>query len=216
MGSRIMHAIIGNKIATSLSIEGKDKTSFLLGSIAPDAVYTHEEKNVSHFMVGEVKDDTRSVNYKEFLKKYATEVEKKDPYVLGYCTHLIADDIWLRGFNLSWLRNRMDADEGLYKLYHQDFRLLNGKLLEYYDVTGELSEAFSDFSTMIDLEEVHSKDVEKFVPYVLSDMEYDKKVVNEKLNVFTFNQIIGYLETSVNVGLINIKPILTKYIFEGE
>ncbi|MBM7584618.1 hypothetical protein JOC86_001155 [Bacillus pakistanensis] len=43
MGSRIMHSIIGNKIAEALSIE--DKTSFLLGSIAPDAVFSHEEKN---------------------------------------------------------------------------------------------------------------------------------------------------------------------------
>ena len=216
MGSRIMHAIIGNKIATSLSIEGKDRTSFLLGSIAPDAVFTHDEKNVSHFIVGEVKDYTRRVDYKGFLKKYATEVEKKDPYVLGYCTHLIADDIWLRGFNLSWLRNRMDADEGLYKLYHQDFQLLNRKLIEYYGLTVELSEAFSDYHAMIDLEEVNSKEVEKFVPYVLEDMDYDKVIVNEKLNVFTFNQIIGYLETSVNVGLINIRPLLTKSIFEGE
>ena len=42
MGSRIMHLIIGHKIAESLSIE--DKASFLLGSIAPDAVFSHEEK----------------------------------------------------------------------------------------------------------------------------------------------------------------------------
>lgn len=32
----------------------------------------------------------------------------------------------------------MDADEGLYTLYHNDFRLLNGKLLEYYGDTDEL------------------------------------------------------------------------------
>ncbi len=42
-----MHLIIGNKIADSLSIQ--DKTSFLLGSIAPDAVFAYEEKNASHF-----------------------------------------------------------------------------------------------------------------------------------------------------------------------
>jgi hypothetical protein len=43
VGSRIMHVIIANKIANRLSIE--DRTHFLLGSIAPDAVTT---KNESH------------------------------------------------------------------------------------------------------------------------------------------------------------------------
>lgn len=206
LGSRIMHSIIGEKIAEAFSIE--DKTSFLLGSVAPDAVFSHEEKNLSHFFIGEVQNYSRSVDYKGFLHKYGSQVE--NPYILGYYAHLIADDIWLRGFNLSWLRNRMDADEGLYKLYHNDFRLLNGKLLEHYGFTDELRKTFSYFPTILDLEEVKSKDVEKFVPYVLGDMEYDKEVLNEQLNVFTFNQIIGYIETSVDVGLLNIRPILTK------
>ncbi|QGH35423.1 hydrolase [Gracilibacillus salitolerans] len=207
MGSRIMHLIIGNRMAESLSIE--DKTPFLLGSIAPDAVFLHEDKTISHFYIGEVKDYSRSIDYKGFLQKYSSEVENKNLFILGYCAHLIADDIWLRGFNLSWLRNRMDADEGLYELYHNDFRLLNAKLLDYYGFTDELRKTLSHFPTIIDLEEVKSKDVEKFIPYVLGDMEYDKEVSNEKLNVFTFNQIVGYIETSVDVGLLNIKPLLT-------
>ncbi len=202
-----MHLIIGNRMAETLSIE--DKTPFLLGSIAPDAVFLHEDKTISHFYIGEVKDYSRSIDYKGFLQKYSSEVENKNLFILGYCAHLIADDIWLRGFNLSWLRNRMDADEGLYELYHNDFRLLNAKLLDYYGFTDELRKTLSHFPTIIDLEEVKSKDVEKFIPYVLGDMEYDKEVSNEKLNVFTFNQIVGYIETSVDVGLLNIKPLLT-------
>ena len=207
LGSRIMHLIIGNKIADSLLIE--DKTAFLLGSIAPDAVFSYEEKNLSHFFIGEVEDYSRSVDYKGFLRKYSSRVANTNHYLLRYYTHLIADDIFLRGFNLSWLRNRMDADEGLYKLYHNDFRLLNGKLLEYYGFTDELKKHLSYFPKILDLEEVKSKDVEKFVPLALGDMEYDKEVINEQLNVFTFNQIIGYIETSVDLGLLNIKRILT-------
>jgi hypothetical protein len=202
MGSRIMHLVIANRIAEHLSIE--DKTTFLLGGIAPDAV---SPKDLSHFFKGEVQDYSRSIDYKGFLDKYSSEAESH--YVLGYFTHLIADDIWLRGFNLSWLKNRMDADEGLYKLYHNDFRLLNGKLLEYYDFTDELKKTLSHFPTILDLEEVKSKDVEKFVPYVFGDMEYDKETIDDKLNVFTFDQIVGYIETSVDKGLLNLKPILT-------
>ena len=51
MGSRIMHLIITNRIAECLSIE--DRTAFLLGGIAPDAVTT---KDSSHFFSGEVLD----------------------------------------------------------------------------------------------------------------------------------------------------------------
>lgn len=206
LGSRIMHLIIGNKIADSLSI--KDKTLFLLGSIAPDAVFPSEDKNLSHFFIGEVKDYSRRVDFQGFLDKYSSQKENVQQYILGYYTHLIADDIFLRGFNLSWLRNRMEADKELYKLYHNDFKLLNGKLLEYYGMKAELKKQLSHSPTILDLEEVKSIDVEKFVPYVLGDMEYDNEVLNEQLNVFTFNQIVGYIETSVELGLLKTKELL--------
>lgn len=206
VGSRIMHCIIGEKIAQALSIE--DKTSFLLGCIAPDAVFAHEEKNLSHFFIGDVQDYSRSVDYKGFLQKYGSYIDH--PYILGYFAHLIADDIWLKGFYLSWLKNRMDDDERMYKLYHNDFRLLNGKLLEYYGLTNELRNSFSLIPAILDLDEITSKNVEEFVPYVLGDMENDHEVLDEELNVFTLNQIVGYIETSVDKGIMNIKPILKK------
>ncbi|WP_152393279.1 zinc dependent phospholipase C family protein [Paenibacillus guangzhouensis] len=202
MGSRIMHLIIANKIADCLSIE--DRTPFLLGSVAPDAV---RSKDASHFFKGEIQDYTRHVDYHGFLHKYRANAESL--YVLGYFTHLIADDIWLKGFNLPWLRNRMEADKELYHLYHNDFRLLNGKLLEYYDVRDELIEKLRYFPAIIDLQEVSSKEVKDFIPYVLGDMAYEKDIVmNEKLNVFTFVQIIGYIDTSVEIGLLHLEPIL--------
>ncbi|WP_342601055.1 hydrolase [Psychrobacillus sp. FSL H8-0483] len=202
MGSRIMHLIIANRIAECLSIE--DRTPFLLGGIAPDAV---SPKDSSHFFKGEVQDYSRSIDYKGFLHKYSLQAESH--YILGYFTHLIADDIWLKGFYLPWLKNRMEANKEIFNLYHNDFQLLNGKLLEHYGFTDELRKMLRYLPTIFDLQEVKSKDVEEFIPYVLGDMEYDKKVINEKLNVFTFNQIVGYIETSVDQGLSNIKPILT-------
>ena len=44
MGSRIMHVIIASGIAEKLSIH--DKTSFLLGAVAPDAVHSKKEPHI--------------------------------------------------------------------------------------------------------------------------------------------------------------------------
>jgi len=202
MGSRIMHLVIANRIAECLSIE--DRTSFLLGGIAPDAVIP---KEVSHFFKGNVQDYSRYIDYKGFLDKYSSQADSH--YILGYFTHLIADDLWLKDFYLPWLKNRMESNKELVNLYHNDFQLLDGKLLEYYDFTDELREMLSYPPTIFDLQEVKSKDVEEFIPYVVSNLEYEQEVINDKLNVFTFNQIVGYIETSVDKGLMNIKSIAT-------
>ena len=99
MGSRVMHLVIANRIAENLSIE--DRTPFLLGGIAPDAV---APKDLSHFFTGDVQDYSRSIDYKGFLDKYRSQAENH--YLLGYFTHLIADDIWLKGFYLPWLKKQ--------------------------------------------------------------------------------------------------------------
>jgi len=202
MGSRIMHVIIANRIAESLSIE--ERTSFLVGSVAPDAVST---KNESHFFKGEVQNYTRYVDYDGFLDTYQSE--RNSTYVLGYYAHLIADDIWLRGFNLPWLRNRMEADPHLYDVSHQDFRLLNGKLLEHYGCKDELKNVLSHVPAIVDLEEVKREDVKSFIPYVLGDMEYDKDSINEDLRLFTMVQIIGYIETSIELGIMKLEHVLS-------
>jgi len=196
-----MHLVITNIIAERLAI--KDKTTFLLGGIAPDAV---APKDLSHFYIGEVKDYSRSIDYKGFLDKYCSQANNY--YILGYYTHLIADDLWLKGFYLPWLKNRMDVDDEVVTLYHNDFQQLNGLLLEYFGFKNELKNSLYYQSTIFDIQEVKSKDVQEFIPKILEDMEYDKGIISRKLNVFSFNQIIGYIETSVDKSILNIKNIL--------
>ncbi|MEK5640777.1 hydrolase [Paenibacillus rhizosphaerae] len=200
MGSRIMHIIIGHRIAEKLNIQ--DRTSFLLGSVAPDAVQAKDE---SHFFRGEHQNFTRYIDYHGFLDKYKKYSD--NPYVLGYFIHLIADDQWLKGFYMPWLRNRMEADAGLYPLYHNDFRLLNGKLLEHYSCTEEMRQAISGSPKVIDLEEVKAKEAIDIVPHVLGDMDYEKRVIDEPLNVFSLIQIEGYIETSVNIGVMKLQAL---------
>ncbi|WP_186577008.1 hypothetical protein [Aquibacillus kalidii] len=59
-----MHLIIANRIADELELT--DNSSFLVGGVVPDAV---SPKELSHFYSGDNDDYSRSINYKEFLKK---------------------------------------------------------------------------------------------------------------------------------------------------
>ncbi|WP_048823435.1 hypothetical protein [Bacillus sp. B-jedd] len=200
MGSRIMHGIIANLIAEQLNIN--DFPSFLLGGIAPDAVSPSEK---SHFFRGDVSDYSRRIGYGEFLQKY--RALQSSPFIQGYYAHLIADEVWLSGFYLPWLRNRLEADPGMLQLYHEDFCLLNGQLLEHFGVKQQLNEALQADGWAIDLEEVNSRDVAEFIPYVLGDLEYSEDSLAEPLKVFTFSQMIGYIETSVDRGLREIRKL---------
>ncbi|MBP3951748.1 hydrolase [Bacillus suaedae] len=200
MGSRIMHLIIANRIADELAIQ--DRTSFLLGGIAADAV---SSKEVSHFFKGDVNDYSRYIDHDDFIHKYS--FHKNSHYVLGYYTHLIADDIWLKGFYLPWLKNRIDADKTMLKQYHNDFRLLNAKILDYYGFKEQLSKGLHKTGSIIETDEVKPSEVEEFVSYVIRDMDYDREDLEQPLNVFTLQQIIGYIETSVDKGLICISSL---------
>jgi hypothetical protein len=198
-----MHLIIANQIANQVSIT--DKNAFLLGGIAPDAV---SPKELSHFFSGEVTDYSRSIDFNSFLEKYRSYYSTD--YILGYYTHLIADDLWLKGFYLPWLKNRMEQDQDIFNRYHHDFRLLNGKLLDYYGITTNILENINNCDTIIDLQEVSAKDVNEFIPYLIQDMDYDQKDLDEDLQVFTLEQIIGYMETSIEKGIFHLKEFLEK------
>lgn len=194
-----MHLIIANRIAEEIKI--KDKASFLLGGLAADAV---SPKDASHFYTGDVSDYTRSIDYNGFYEKYY--VYRDSSYFLGYYTHLIADDIWLKGFFLPWLKNRLEVNPEILTRYHQDFRLLNAKLLKHYDPNRLLITLVrANHAEIFDLEEVKLPEIESFIPYVMEDMNYPEEHLDQQLQVFTVEQIVGYIETSVEKGLLHIK-----------
>lgn len=198
MGSRVMHAMIANQIASRVAVQ--DRPAFLLGAIAPDAVSPKER---SHFFIGKSEEYTRALDFRGFLQKYQSL--RDSSYILGYYTHLIADHIWLTGFYLPWLRNRLKNDQELLARYHHDFRLCNAKLCEYY---GSLDLDMSAVERIPDLEEVSSEQVRVFLPHLLKDLEFDKVDAGKPLEVFTFEQILGYVETCVEQGVaeLNLPP----------
>ncbi|MEN2466122.1 zinc dependent phospholipase C family protein [Ornithinibacillus sp. FSL M8-0202] len=197
MGSRIMHFIIAKRIAEEMGIN--NQMAFLLGGVAPDAVYP---KNKSHFFKGSEKDYSTTIEFDTFLQQYP---ERTD-YVLGYYTHLIADDVWMNGFYFSWLKNRMDQDQTLLEQYHGDFRLLNAKLLEQYNINASILDNLT-LEHIHDLQEVKVSDVENFIPYLKGDMDYPQEHVDAELSVFTFLQMVGYVETCIERGVIKLQEL---------
>ncbi|MBU5210863.1 zinc dependent phospholipase C family protein [Heyndrickxia oleronia] len=200
MGSRIMHLIIAEQIANKISISNKE--AFILGGVAPDAVTS---KEISHFYIGNLSDFTRSIDINGFFENYK-EMFPSD-YLLGYYIHLIADDLWLKGFYMPWLKNRMENDESILELYHNDFRLLNGKLLNFYHINDVQIHNTDTIDEICDLNEVHIEDIKAFLPILYEDIQYEEAVLDENLNVFTFNQIIGYIETSIEKALYHLKDL---------
>lgn len=203
MGSRIMHAIIANGIAEKLCIQ--DKTSFILGGVAPDAVHSAEEKGTSHFYAGTTKNYTRRIDFNSFFQKYRAHMDS--PFLLGYYTHLIADDNWLSGFFLPWLKNRIENDETIAPMYYNDFKLLNAKLLHHYDKEQQLFSLLNQEAHIVDIEEVSKENVLAFRKYLFEDMLYPEQNLHEDLQVFTFNQMVGYMETGIEKGAFFIKQL---------
>ncbi|BCC05735.1 MULTISPECIES: zinc dependent phospholipase C family protein [Bacillus cereus group] len=203
MGSRIMHAIIANSIAEKLCIQ--DKTSFILGGVAPDAIHSAEEKGTSHFYAGTTKNYTRRIAFNSFFQKYKAQMDS--PFLLGYYTHLIADDNWLSGFFLPWLKNRIENDETIAPLYYNDFKLLNAKLLHHYDKEQQLFSLLNEDAHIVDIEEISKENVLEFRKYLFEDMLYPEQHLHKDLQVFTFNQIIGYIETAIEKGVFYINQL---------
>lgn len=195
MGSRVMHIIVSIKIAEKLQIQ--NESQFLLGGIAPDAVLN---KETSHFYAGHHDGFTRHIDYAAFLKKYHTHPQQD--YIIGYLTHLITDDLWLQGFYLPWLKNRLDADANMAQRYHADFDLLNSKLLSHYKIYSDvLTDLCSTVEHLSDLDEVMAQNIHKLLDALENDMCITDEKLNADLNVFTEQQIIGYIETAVQKSL---------------
>ncbi|RBP93114.1 hypothetical protein DFO70_106246 [Cytobacillus firmus] len=97
----------------------------------------------------------------------------------------------------------MEKDDEVFTRYHNDFSLCNAKLSEHY---GPVKFERND-RNLPDLDEISSEQVNLFLPFVLNDFEYDKKDAEKPLEVFTFQQIVGYVETSVELGIAELKKL---------
>ncbi|GAA0413816.1 MAG: zinc dependent phospholipase C family protein [Bacillota bacterium] len=203
MGSRMMHLIIANEIAKQLSL--RNKHAFLLGGIAADAKHP---KDQSHYYQGNIEDFSRVIAWNDF---YQTYKEDTSDYIKGYYSHLIADDLWLHGFYFAWLKNRMEVNKQLFERYHQDFRLLNGMLIQHYNVSTQIIDELEYGLETGSIVEVSKNELRALLRMVKEDFQSAHKRSDIILKVFTFEQIIGYIETSVEKGKMKIQELFMSY-----
>ena len=99
----------------------------------------------------------------------------------------------------------MESDPELQTLYHQDFRLLNGKLAHYYGVKEVLTNDFKQQVELFDIDEVKASNTCKLAQYVLEDIQDIEQSLEQPLHVFTIDQIVGYIETSIQKSVYKIQ-----------
>ena len=195
MGSRIMHLIIADQVLKRLQY--KDVPEFLVGSIAPDATNSRVQKDASHFQRGNLDDGTRFVNYEHFIEKYPSGIQST--FGLGYLTHLISDDVWLKQIYFkNDLKNRVDADPNLLEKWHNDFRKLNGRLIENYRCANlkEILAASDVPESRFD--EIEREDLRQFRDETLGDFTYKQEELLKELEVYSWQEILDYIDAATD------------------
>ncbi len=198
MGSRIMHLLIAQEEGSRIGVS--DLPRFLLGGIAPDAHHLMGvAKDPSHFLRWDEQSKRKRVDAGWFADKY--EQHREDSYYLGYLTHLIADDVWLTTLFAKYIFPLSQAERApVLPAYYQDFRLLNGKLIEHFQAHELLNELMAA-DEGIELDEVSFDAVLLLKEEVRQDYRYEASVLEEQLRLFSWDEILTYLERSVDRAL---------------
>jgi hypothetical protein len=211
MGSRLMHLIIGEIVASSLD-DIKNKRDFLIGSIAPDAAFSFERKVMTHYFEGDVDERTRQVNYQRYIDTYLSDI--KDDYSLGYLTHLIADNVWMEYIYYPYeLKQKQDLDPNFLQRWYSDFRKMNTKLLCHYNM-GYLKDWLEIVALPREIDDITQDDLQDFIEMMYGDFEIIEQDRNCKLEVYHFDDIIEYINLSKSKAIEVIKditPLIPKY-----
>lgn len=95
-------------------------------------------------------------------------------------------------------------------MYYNDFKLLNAQLLHHYDKEQQLFALLNQEANIVNIEEISRKNVLAFRQYIFEDMLYPEQHLHENLQVFSFDQIVGYIETAIEKGTFFIEQLANK------
>lgn len=140
------------------------------------------------------------MDYHAFKEKHLQALE--EAFGLGYFIHLIADDVWLkRIYFKNDLKKRVDQDPSLLDRWHSDFRKLNGRLLEQYGAS-DLLENLVD-ATLLEspIDKIDMGDLRQFKEEALRDFNYPKDELVRELEVYSWNEILLYIEEAAEKAI---------------
>lgn len=80
-------------------------------------------------------------------------------------------------------------------------------MLHHYDKEQQLFSLLNQDAHIVDIEEISKENVLEFRKYLFEDMLYPEQHLHKDLQVFTFNQIIGYIETAIEKGVFYINQL---------
>lgn len=204
MGSRLMHLIIGEMVTSSLNVI-KDKREFLLGSIAPDAAFSSERKNITHYFEGDLDRGTRQVNYQKYIDQYLSD--RIDDYSLGYLTHLISDNVWMDHiYYRHQFKQKQDLDPTFLPRWHSDFRKMNTKLLCHYNME-YLKDWLEIEAIPREIEAITQDDLQKFIDVMYEDFKIIEQNKLCELEVYNFDEIIEFINLSKSKAIAVIEEI---------
>jgi hypothetical protein len=103
--------------------------------------------------------------------------------------------------------DQINRNPNFYEKYHQDFRNLNGKLLEWHG-NAHIKDHLAGSLRGTDIEELSFSDVLPFIPDLLKDFVYTDANVNSVLNVFTMEQIIEYMGRSAEMSVTVLERLM--------
>ncbi|WP_248926862.1 hypothetical protein [Paenibacillus hamazuiensis] len=190
MGSRMMHYGISALIGRKLGIRHMD--DLLLGGIAPDVNKNmNEDKQATHF-IEKNPDGSKCINYVRFCEKYRDRMN--EPFYLGYLCHLISDDIWYERFYNPKVRGMpADAKKEFVKTGYLDYWRLNGVIARHYALRFG-RHAVPDMS----IEEIKGEFLPELLVQMENDFHYEEGIAAEPLELFSFEEVFRYMETSAD------------------
>lgn len=215
MPSHKIHIYIEEQLNKKLKL---DEDLFKLGNVLPDLV--KGKHSVGHFKVSKSEYDFNS-----FINKYKDELKNNNPIVIGYLTHLLADDYYNKyirdkyfiygednlpcGINKNNNKIYMDREK-IFDLKHKDLENFDLFLLNNNDFI-----SFKNNNIKLDLFDVDEDEVKKYIEKYNMDIK-KKNYIEEEYNFIDreeqekiIKEVIIYIEKYLKQ--INLENKTKKY-----
>lgn len=191
MASRIIHLTISKKLEKYIPINNLNR--FKLGQILPDAVTSKNKPNVnSHYRV-KFENGQKTMDSLAFFNEFHNEILNDDLY-LGYYFHLIQDIIFRKFlyYDLGLIKYR--SSEGFVDTLYRDYHILNGYLVNKYELSNDLYVPINFKEEKINL--IYSFDIYEFIEDMKNDFN-DK--INEEPTYFNKEAVEEYINKCVKI-----------------